>query len=166
MNNNKMTLLSGVICTIIVITLYLFNLKDNNSGLSCEADTYYKWFKPEPGKTVNRYITIHLEEIDNAKEGKGRISFTSNIHYANKIYYLRRDIIVSYQVGNDKLFFFKTLYINKDPRDSIPAEMEKQLVPEILYKVGSLSSYTIHKAGKQGYFFSLTDTPLFFCNRL
>lgn len=164
--NNKTKLMASVICTIMVMIIYSVNVKNNNSGLSCEAETYYKWFKPVPGKTVNRYVTIHFEEIDSAGEGKGRISFTSNIHYGHKIYYLRRDVIVSYQVGNDELYFFKTLYINKDSRDSIPAEAEKLLVPEILYKVGSLSSYTIRKAGKQGYFFSLTDTPLFFCNRL
>lgn len=165
MNNKKTILLPILICTITVILLCSVMLKDSNSGLSCEAETYYKWYIPAPGKTVSRYIAIHLEKINNAGEGKGRISFASNIHYENKTYYLRRDIIVNYQVSNNKLYFFKTLYINKDPRDSISEEMEKQLVPEILYKVGNLSSFTILKMGN-GYIFSLTDTPLFYCNRL
>ncbi|MGL5389475.1 MAG: hypothetical protein ACRDCA_27110 [Serratia sp. (in: enterobacteria)] len=165
MNNKEISLLPILICITALITLCIVMLKDSNSGLSCEAETYYKWHFPAPGKTVNRYIAIHLEKINNAGEGKGRISFTSIIYYEKKTYYLRRDILVNYQVSNDKLYFFKTLYINKDPRDSISEEMEKKLVPEILYKVGNLSSFTILKAGN-GYFFSLTDTPLFYCNRL
>lgn len=165
MNNKKITLLPILICIIAAITLYSVILKNSNSGLSCKAETYYKWYLPAPGKTVNRYIAIHLEKINETGEGKGRISFTSNILYGKKTYYLRRDIVVSYQVSNDKLYFFKTLYINKDPRDSISAIMEKQLVPEMLYKIGNLSSFTILKAGN-GYFVYLTDTPLFYCNRL
>lgn len=164
MNNKKLLILLILILTTLV--LFSIILKKENADLLCEADTYYKWYVPEPGKTVYRVMNLHLRQIDNTGKGKGRISFTSKIHYGKATYYLRRDVIVDYQVSSNELYFFKPIYINKDIRDSLPPKVEALLLPEIIYKIGSLSSYTIRKAGKQGYFVFLTDTPLFFCNRL
>ncbi|ERK09294.1 hypothetical protein L581_0533 [Serratia fonticola AU-AP2C] len=64
------------------------------------------------------------------------------------------------------MYFFKTLYINKYARDTIPENIEKRLVPDVYSKVNSLSSYAIRPAGKQGYFIYDPDIPILYCNRL
>ncbi|CAM4249031.1 hypothetical protein [Serratia silvae] len=153
-------------CATLASAYYLIYVKNKAESISCESTLYYKIFVPKPGMISDQHIIMNLKGNNSRDDGKGRISLTAKYHTGNDTYYVRRDIIISYQVDNNGLYFFKTLYINKYARDTIPENIEKQLLPDIFSKLNSLTGYTIRPAGKQGYLIYITDTPILFCNRL
>jgi hypothetical protein len=153
-------------CAVLMTAYYFFQSKNKTETLSCETNIYYKFYKPKPEVVANYNIIINLKGNSHREDGRGNISLTANYYDGENTYYIRRDVITSYQVDNNGLYFFKTLYINKYARDTIPENVEKRLVPDIFSKVNSLASYTIRPQGKQGYVIYETDIPLLYCNRL
>lgn len=157
---------SALIAATVIILVVWLALPEKSENLFCGSDIRYQnySFASKRGNVQN--ITFHLSKTNKAKKGKGRISFTSNIDDNGKKYYLRRDIIVEYQVADSELYFFKTLSINKDVRDNITEHATTQTMANTFYEVDSLSSYTIRSVGQQGYLVYQADTPIFFCNRV
>lgn len=153
-------------CAILAIAYYFFYSENKTESISCESKLYLKFDVPKPGLVANYNISIDLKGDSSKDDGRGKFSVTANYYDGQKTYYIRRDIIVSYQVDDNGLYFFKTLYINKYARDTIPENIEKRLVPDVYSKVNSLSSYAIRPAGKQGYFIYDPDIPILYCNRL
>lgn len=151
---------------ILAAAYYLFYLENKTETISCETKLYYKFYKPNPEVVANYNIIINLKGDSDKDDGRGKFSITANFNDGKNTYFIRRDIIVSYQVDDNGLYFFKTLYINKYARDTIPENIEKRIVPDVFSKINSLSGYTIRPAGKQGYFIYETDIPVFYCNRL
>ncbi len=155
-----------VIYAIPAVLYYFFYSENKTESISCESKFYYKYHVPKPEVVANYNIIINLKGDSNRDDGRGKVSLTANFYDGKDTYYIRRDIIVSYQVDDKGLYFFKTLYINKYARDTIPENIEKRLVPDVFAKINTLSGYTIRPAGKQGYFIYETDIPVFYCNRL
>jgi hypothetical protein len=163
----KFIIPSGIlICAIMAVAYYFFYSENKTETISCESKLYFKFYLPKPEVVANYNIIINLKGDSDKDDGRGKFSITANFSDGKSTYYIRRDIIVSYQVDDNGLYFFKTLYINKYARDTIPENMEQRLVPDVFAKINSLSGYTIRPAGKQGYVIYETDIPVFYCNRL
>lgn len=155
-----------LICAILAVTYYFFYSANKTKTISCESKLYLKFYVPKPEVVANYNVIINLKGDSDKDDGRGKLSITANFYDGKNTYYIRRDIIVSYQVDNKGLYFFKTLYINKYARDTIPENIEERLVPDVFSKINSLSGYTIRPAGKQGYFIYDPDIPILYCNRL
>jgi hypothetical protein len=155
-----------LLCAISVVAYYLFFYENQTETISCETKLYYKFYIPKPEVVANYNIIINLKGDSDKDDGRGKFSITANFYDGKNTYYIRRDIIASYEVDDNGLYFFKTLYINKYARDTIPENIEKRLVPDAFAKINSLSGYTIRPVGKQGYFIYETDIPVFYCNRI
>lgn len=154
------------ICAMLAVAYYFLYLDNKTETISCESKLYFKFFVPKPEVVANYNIIINLKGDSDKDDGRGKFSITANFYDGMNKYFIRRDVIASYQVDDNGLYFFKTLYINKYARDTIPENVEKRLVPDVFAKINSLSGYTIRPAGKQGYFIYETDIPVFYCNRL
>lgn len=162
------TIIPLVILTSVTLIsgYYLLNSENKTKTISCESKLHYKYYVPKPEVVANYNIIINLKGDSDKDDGRGKLSITANLYDGENTYYIRRDIIVSYEVDDKGLYFFKTLYINRYARDTIPKNIEQRLVPDVFSKINSLSSYTIRPAGKQGYVIYEADIPLLYCNRL